>query len=68
MVIERVKMKFFLCVFGMVMIVEGLPYFAVPEKMKTWIYKLTEVPDDMLRKFGFVLMLAGLFLVVLGRR
>ena len=27
-------MKFFLCVIGMVMIVEGLPWFAFPEKMK----------------------------------
>lgn len=61
-------MKFFLCVFGMVMIVEGLPYFASPEKMKSWIYKLTELPDGILRKFGFGLMLAGLLLVYLGRR
>ena len=27
-------MKFFLCVIGMVMIVEGLPYFAFPAKME----------------------------------
>ena len=61
-------MEFFLCVFGMVMIVEGLPYFAFPEKMKFWVQKILEMPDRVLRKFGFVLMLLGLLLVYLGRR
>ncbi len=35
-------MEFFLCVIGMVMIVEGLPYFAFPEKMKFWVQKVLE--------------------------
>ena len=61
--LAEVKMKFFLCVMGMVMIIEGLPYFAFPEKMKEWILKVTEMPDDMLRRFGIFLMFAGLGLV-----
>ena len=61
-------MKFFLCVLGMVMVVEGLPYFAFPEKMKIWVQKVVEMPDASLRKFGLVLMLAGLLLVYWGRR
>lgn len=60
-------MKFFLCVFGMVMIVEGLPYFAFPEKMKFWIQKIIELPDNALRRFGFVLMLTGLLLIYIGK-
>ncbi|MGD8369661.1 MAG: DUF2065 domain-containing protein [Desulfobacterales bacterium] len=60
-------MKFFLCVIGMVMILEGVPYFAFPEKMKVWIVKVLELPDATLRKFGFVLMAAGLILVYVGR-
>jgi uncharacterized protein len=52
----------------MVMIVEGLPYFAFPEKMKDWLLKLVEVPDTSLRKLGFALMLAGLLLVQISRR
>ena len=60
-------MKFFLCVFGMVMIVEGLPYFAAPAKIKVWIQKLIELPDSNLRVMGFCLMLVGLGLVYLGR-
>lgn len=61
-------MRYFLCVLGMVMIVEGLPYFAAPEKMKTWLMKMVTVPDNLLRRLGFVLMAAGLVLVFLGRQ
>jgi len=61
-------MEFFLCVLGMVMVVEGLPYFAFPEKMKFWVQKITEMPENALRKFGLVIMLIGLGLVYLGKR
>ncbi len=56
-------MKFFFCVIGMVMIVEGLPYFAFPKKMKEMVLMITGLDDANLRKFGFVLMLAGLAIV-----
>ena len=61
-------MKFFLCVIGMVMVVEGFPYFAFPQKMKFVIQKVIEMPDKALQKFGFVLMLVGICLVFLGKR
>lgn len=61
-------MDFFLCVLGMVMVIEGLPYFAVPDRMKVWVQKVLEIPESSLRRFGFVLMIAGLALVYLGRR
>jgi uncharacterized protein YjeT (DUF2065 family) len=61
-------MKFFLCVIGMVMVVEGLPYFAFPVRMKLVIQKVLEMSDKALQKYGFVLMLFGLFLVYLGRK
>ena len=60
-------MEFFLCVLGMVMIVEGLPYFAFPEKMKFWVQKILEMPDSALRKFGFVLMVTGLWMIYMGK-
>ena len=60
-------MNFFLCVLGMVMIVEGLPYFAFPEKMKSWVQKMLETPENTLRRFGLALMITGLCLVYLGR-
>jgi uncharacterized protein YjeT (DUF2065 family) len=61
-------MDYFLCVIGMVMIVEGLPYFAFPEKMKVWVRKVLDLPDGLLRRFGLVLMVMGLFLVYAGKR
>jgi uncharacterized protein YjeT (DUF2065 family) len=56
-------MKFFFCVIGMVMIVEGLPYFAFPGKMKEMVQMITGLDDANLRKFGFVLMFAGLCII-----
>lgn len=61
-------MKFFLCVIGMVMIIEGIPYFAFPEKVKSWLRQLLELEPRVLRAFGLVLMLAGLGLVYVGNR
>lgn len=61
-------MKFFLSVIGLVMVIEGLPYFAFPEKMKSWMNKILDMPAGTLRKFGFVLMLTGIWLVYMGKR
>ncbi len=60
-------MRYFLCVIGMVMFLEGLPYFAWPDKMKPWLQKIIETPETVLRKLGFVLMLVGLLFVFVGR-
>lgn len=61
-------MEYLLCVVGMVMIIEGLPYFAFPDKMKFWIQKILVTPAGALRKLGLVLMSLGLLLVYLGKR
>jgi hypothetical protein len=61
-------MDYFFCVIGMVMIIEGVPYFAAPERMKGWMAKIIEMAPESLRRFGLVMMVAGLFLVYLGRR
>jgi len=61
-------MDFFLCVVGMVMVVEGIPYFAFPEKMKRWIQTVIAMPSGSLRRFGLILMILGLLLVYMGRR
>lgn len=60
-------MNFFLCVIGMVMIIEGIPYFGFPDKMKQMMQKILTIPDDSLRKFGLILMVAGLVIVYLGK-
>ena len=60
-------MDFFLCVLGMVFIIEGLPYFAFPDKIKAYLLKVAEIPDATLRMLGLAAMGAGLLLVYLGR-
>ncbi len=61
-------MEFFLSVVGMVLVIEGIPYFAFPEKMKFWVQTMVKMEDGTLRRFGFVLMMAGVFLVYLGKK
>lgn len=60
-------MELFLCVIGMVMIVEGLPYFAFPEKMKSVMAVVQQQPDAVLRVFGSVMTFIGLLIVYLAR-
>jgi hypothetical protein len=60
-------MKYFLCVLGLVFVIEGLPYFAFPDKIKAYLLKLVEVPDSKLRLLGLAAMLCGLALVWFGR-
>ncbi|MBU1171739.1 MAG: DUF2065 domain-containing protein [Proteobacteria bacterium] len=61
-------MKFFLCVVGMVMILEGLPWFAFPEKMKQVLAMLFTQKESQLRVMGIALMLVGLVLVFFGKQ
>jgi hypothetical protein len=61
-------MEFFLCVLGMVLVVEGLPYFAFPEKMKALMNMMHQQDDATLRIVGGTLLVLGLLLVFLARR
>jgi len=60
-------MKLLLCLIGLVLVVEGIPYFAFPDKMKNWMKIIQEVPDSQLRILGFISMCAGLLIVYLFR-
>ncbi|MBN1828553.1 MAG: DUF2065 domain-containing protein [Deltaproteobacteria bacterium] len=60
-------MKYFLCVIGMVLVIEGIPYFAFPEKAKSYLLKLQELSDGVLRTLGLSAILIGLVLVYFGR-
>ncbi len=55
-------MKLLLCLLGLVLVIEGIPYFAFPDKMKKWMSKLQEIPDNQLRVMGFLAMCIGLVL------
>lgn len=59
-------MKYFLAVMGMVLIVEGLPYFAFPDKIKSYLHKLIVIPDRTLRIMGAAAVIAGLVILYFG--
>ena len=61
-------MKYLICVIGMVLVIEGLPYFAFPSKIKAFLLKLPDIPDNRLRIFGIAAIAAGLVLVYFGTR
>ncbi|MGV8059487.1 MAG: DUF2065 domain-containing protein [Smithellaceae bacterium] len=61
-------MDYFLCVLGLVFIIEGLPYFLFPEKLKTYLLKIVEMPAVQLRFIGISSMITGLILLYFGRR
>ena len=60
-------MKLFFCLLGLVLIVEGLPYFAFPDKMKKWVATIQEIPNTLLRVMGFLAMGLGLVLAYFFR-
>jgi uncharacterized protein len=60
-------MKDFLCVLGLIFIIEGLPYFVFPEKLKVYLAKIITMPDSTLRFLGITSMIAGLILLYFGR-
>jgi uncharacterized protein YjeT (DUF2065 family) len=60
-------MKLFLCALGLVFIMEGVPYFAFPDRVKDLLARVGEVSSGTLRILGLAAILTGLFLVYLGR-
>ncbi len=60
-------MNFLLTVLGVVLILEGLPYFAFPGKIKQWAMALQEVPASGLRIMGLIAMMTGLFILYITR-
>lgn len=61
-------MEDFITVLGMILVLEGLPYFAFPVTFKTWIAHMLELPESRLRVYGLISMVIGLFIIYLARR
>jgi uncharacterized protein YjeT (DUF2065 family) len=61
-------LDYFLCVIGMVFIIEGLPYLVFPEKLKIYLIKISTLPETMLRVMGIGAIVLGLILLYFGRR
>ena len=60
-------MKLLFCLLGLIMVVEGFPYLAFPEKMKKWLLQIQRVPDNQLRIMGFFAMCCGLVITYIFR-
>jgi uncharacterized protein YjeT (DUF2065 family) len=64
---ERGMIDFLVTVAGVVMIVEGIPWFLSPPRMKRILLGFLGLPDRVLRGMGLLLMLSGLLLVYVVR-
>ena len=63
----QIAVNDFLTAIGLVMILEGIPYFAIPDRMRRIVVHVAELPDAFLRRTGLFLMCLGLLLVYLVR-
>jgi len=55
-------------VFGIVLIIEGIPWFLSPRGTRRTLSELCRMNDKSLRILGLVFMLSGLLLVYLVKR
>jgi len=60
-------MNTFLTIIGVVMILEGIPYFTMPEQVKGVAGKIVGAENRYLRIIGLALMLGGLVTVAITR-
>ena len=59
--------KLILIAFGLVLIIEGLPYFLFPERAVAVLRQLEDAGPGTLRLIGFLAMMAGVVFLVVGR-
>ena len=60
-------MRYFLSVLGMALVLEGLPYFAFPEKIKEFLSRMMPISDNKLRMLGLAFIAVGLILLYMAR-
>ena len=60
-------MGYFLCVLGMVFVVEAVPYILFPGKVKSFARYMQEVRNGRLQAAGIIAAFIGLLIIYLGR-
>lgn len=60
-------MEFIFTVLGVVFVIEGIPYFAFPGKVKGWAEVLQSIPDNLLRYMGVGAMATGLLIIYIAK-
>jgi len=61
-------MKFLATLAGLVLVLEGLPYAACPEAMRSWLRQMADMPPRILRAVGLAAVAMGLLLCFLARK
>lgn len=59
-------MELLLTVVGLLLVIEGIPWFLSPRRFKALLLSVVEADDVFLRFGGFVAMFLGLLLVFLA--
>lgn len=59
-------MEFILTVIGVVMVVEGVPWFLSPLGVKKMLLQILSLPESTMRGMGLLLMLSGLAAVYIA--
>jgi uncharacterized protein YjeT (DUF2065 family) len=60
--------KLFLSAVGLLLILEGAPYFAAPDRMKALMGQVSEAAPNVLGMIGLLAMAAGAAVLYLARR
>ena len=57
--------KLILLIIGAIMVLEGIPYFLMPNALKKFLQQVIQLDPRTLRFLGFVLIILGLLIVYL---
>jgi uncharacterized protein len=60
--------KLIVTLFGLLLIIEGLPYVASASAMQKWLRQVSILPPKLLRALGLIAMAAGFLLCYLTQR
>ncbi len=61
------SLEFLIVVIGVVLIVEGMPWFLSPLATKRMLAELSQMNNSTLRGIGLIFMLAGLLMVYFAK-
>lgn len=61
-------MAYFLCVLGMVFVIEGLPYIICPGRVKFVARQIQTMSDKNLQRFGLIAAFVGVGIVYFGKQ
>jgi uncharacterized protein YjeT (DUF2065 family) len=57
------SLKLILLLLGAILVIEGLPYFVAPERVKLFLNKISEMENKTLRIIGSLMIVTGLLIV-----